>query len=754
MIRIENNIFLLKNSYFSYMFRVTDSGNLEHLHFGAPVEIDDVDAFAVRFGTGWGSTGGPEGEEFPMYLPLEWSSLGRGDYRESPLEIDREIPAAFKYSFSRSYDHPVRMECSLPQAHGKAETLEIVMSSPSGMSLHLFYTLFETALTRRTVLHNNTGRPINVEKIMSSMMDIQGEYEITTYNGAWIAEMQPYRAPVGMSGIVNESTTGFSSALHNPGFILSEPGATENDGTVMGFNLIYSGNHYSRVQRSNEGLTRIVQGISPVSFDWILEDAESFETPEAVMVWSGFGFGGMSVAMHKFVNEHIIPEYWQGRERPVLYNDWEGCMFDFTESKLISLARKASDLGCELFVLDDGWFGKRNSDKAGLGDYDVNKKKLPGGLSGLQEKLSRLGLDFGLWFEPEAVNPDSNLYRKHPDWAIQAEDGVTVLGRNELLLDLSKAEVRDYIVGNVSRCIDEGKVSYVKWDMNRHSTALGASAHRYILGLYEVLRGIFGPRPEILLESCSSGGNRFDLGMLCFSPQIWASDNTDAVERCRIQYQLSYLYPLSTIGAHVSAAPHSQTLRDTPLSTRGNISFFGLLGYEFDLADLTPVETDEIKDQISFYKRYRSVFQFGSFRRLKAPDGMSMQVSAGDVHIVGLFHGLVHAAPGYERIYPKGLVADTVYNVFSRKQLLNASKFGGLLKFILPVKVKPDGAIVRTAGKQYRMKDAERECDATGAALMSGMSLNARFMGTGYDPGMRMQGDFSSNIYVITTEET
>ena len=754
MIQIKDNVFLLKNSNISYMFRATESGNLEHLHFGAPVDIDDVDAFAVRYGAGWGSTGGPEGEEFPMYLPLEWSSLGRGDYRESPLEIDREIPASFKYSFCRKFDHTVSMDCSLPQAHGDAETLEIVMSSPSKLSLHLFYTIFDTAITRRVVLHNETGRSINVEKIMSSMMDIQGDYEITTYNGAWIAEMQPYRAPVGMSGIVNESTTGFSSALHNPGFILNEPGATETDGVVMGFNLIYSGNHYSRIQKSNEGLVRIVQGISPVSFDWILENGEKFETPEAVMVWSGTGFGGMSLAMHRFVNENIIPGYWKGRQRPVLYNDWEGCMFNFNESKLISLAKKAKELGCELFVLDDGWFGDRNSDKAGLGDYDVNRKKLPGGLSGLQAKLSGLGLDFGLWFEPEAVNPDSKLYRAHPDWAIQAEDGVTVLGRNELLLDLSRPEVRDYIVNNVSRCIEEGKVSYVKWDMNRHSTALGASAHRYILGLYDVLRRVFGPRPEVLLESCSSGGNRFDLGMLCFSPQIWASDNTDAIERCRIQYQLSYLYPLSTIGAHVSAAPHSQTLRDTPLSTRGNISFFGLLGYEFDLDDLTPVEKDEIKNQILFYKQYRDIFQFGDFRRLKAPEGISMQVSDGDDHIVGLFHELVHAAPGYERIYPRGLKRETVYNVLSRKQLLNAAKFGGLLRFVLPVKLKPDGPLVRAAGKQYRMKDAERECDATGAALMSGMTLNARFMGTGYDPGMRMQGDFSSNIYVITAEGT
>ena len=752
MIICENNVFLLKNDNLSYMFRVTEHGNLEHLHFGVPVDPGDADAFSVKYGTGWGSNSGPEGEEFPMYLPLEWSGLGGGDYRESPTEFAGEDPAGFKLSHFRTYDGIVPIKCSLPQAKGRAETLELVLAYIGGMTLHLYYTLFETAITRRAVIVNNTDKPVTVTKLMSYMLDIQGDYEITTFNGSWIAEMRPYRARVGLSGIVNESTTGFSSAMHNPGFILSQPDANETSGEVIGFNLIYSGNHYARIQRSHEGLTRIVQGISPVDFEWELMPAESFETPEGVMVYSDKGFSGMSLAMHKFINEHIIPETWQYKDRPILYNDWEGCMFDFNEAKLMSLAKKAKKLGCELFVLDDGWFGDRNSDKAGLGDYDVNKKKLPNGLSGLHKKLDNIGLAFGLWFEPEGVNPDSKLYRAHPDWALHANSGVNVLGRNELLLDLSKKEVRDYIVENVSRCIDEGQVSYVKWDMNRHSTALGAIAHKCVLGLYDVLDRIFSSRPEVLLESCSSGGNRFDLGMLCFSPQVWSSDNTDAVERYHIQYNLSYLYPLSTMGAHVSASPHSQTLRDTPLTTRGNISFYGLLGYEFDLDDLSSVETEEIMNQIEFYKEHRHVFQFGDFRRLRAPEGMSIQVSDGKTTIVGLFHELVHAAPGYERIFPEGLKKGKTYTVESRKQLLNASKFGGLLKFVLPVKVKPDGIVVRTAGKRYRMWDATQACTATGAALMSGMSLNARFMGTGYDPQMRMQGDFSSNIYLIKEE--
>lgn len=752
MILSENNVFLLKNDNISYMFRVTEHGNLEHLHFGLPIQLGDVDALSVKYGTGWGSNSGPEGEEFPMYYPLEWSCLGTGDYRESPTEFAGEDPAGFKFSYAKTYEAIVPIKCSLPQARGKAETLEIVLAYVGGLTLHLFYTLFDTAITRRAVLVNNTDQPVTVTKLMSYMLDIQGDYEMTTFNGSWIAEMRSYRAKVGLSGIVNESTTGFSSALHNPGFILNEPGATEECGEVLGFNLIYSGNHYARVQKTNEGLTRITQGISPVDFEWVLKPTERFETPEGVLVYSNKGFGGMSENMHRFINEHIVPVTWQGKDRPILYNDWEGCMFNFNEAKLLSLAKKAKKLGCELFVLDDGWFGERDSDKAGLGDYDVNKKKLPNGLSGLQKKLENIGLSFGLWFEPEAVNPDSKLYRAHPEWALHANSGVTVLGRNELLLDLSKAEVRDYIVDNVSKCIDEGHVSYVKWDMNRHSTALGATAHKCVMGLYDVLNRIFTDRPEVLLESCSSGGNRFDLGMLCFSPQIWSSDDTDAVERFHIQYNLSYLYPLSTMGAHVSAAPHSQTLRDTPLTTRGNISFFGLLGYEFDLDELTPVETDEIMNQIEFYKEHRHTFQFGNFRRLKATEGISMQVSDGRETIVGLFHELVYAAPGYEKIYPVGLIQDKRYNVESRKQLLNASKFGGLLKFVLPVKVHPDGLVVRTAGKRYRMQDSVQTCSASGAALMSGLSLNARFMGTGYDPQMRMQGDFSSNIYLLTEE--
>ena len=341
---------------------------------------------------------------------------------------------------------------SLPQARDGGETLVITLEQHNAR-LKLYYTAFETALTRRAVLENIGDTPVTLTKLMSQCLDLPGDFEITTFNGGWIAEMGKVTVPVTASRIVNESTTGASSNRHNPGFLLSRPGATEDHGVVYGFNLVYSGNHYASAQKSLQGLTRVMQGISGDHFAWKLAPGERFETPEVVMSWSDAGFNGLSERMHRFVNEHIVPKYWRYRHRPVLYNDWEGCMFDFDHRRLMGLARKAKDLGCELFVLDDGWFGKRNNDQAGLGDYSVNKKKLPRGLKGLSRDVRKLGMEFGLWFEPESVNMDSDLYRAHPDWAL-TDDFQPVLGRNQLLLDLTKPEVRDYIVENFGQCGD------------------------------------------------------------------------------------------------------------------------------------------------------------------------------------------------------------------------------------------------------------------------------------------------------------
>ena len=748
MITCEKNVFLLKNDTISYLFRINGWGHPEHLHFGGPVELSDWEALAVKPSLGWGGSvvlSDDDPASCLDALPLEWSGAGRGDYRETPIELNGSA-TDFRYVRHEILPGIAPMESSLPQAKGDCETLAVYLRQP-GAELILYYTLFETAVTRRTVLRCTGDTPIVADKLMSFSVDLPGQFEMTAFGGGWIAEMRKSVTPVGFTRVVSESTTGASSNRNNPGFLLSEPGATEDDGVVFGFNLVYSGNHYASAQLSLQGLTRVMQGISPDHFCAIVNPGECFETPEAVLCWSDRGFGGLSQNMHTFVNHQIIPAPWQGKVRPVLYNDWEGCMFDFNQARLLDLAKRAKGLGCELFVLDDGWFGKRNDDKAGLGDYTVNQKKLPQGLEGLSKKICDLGLEFGLWFEPESVNPDSDLYRKHPDWAL-TDDFEPVLGRHQLLLDLTKPEVRDYIVENVTKILDSAMISYVKWDMNRHSVALGPKAHSYILGLYEVLDRIFTPRPHILFESCSSGGNRFDLGMLCHSPQVWCSDNTDPIDRITIQGNLSYLYPQSTFGAHVSAAPHAQTLRSTPLTTRGNVSFFGLLGYELDLKHLLPVEIEEIKEQIKFYKRYREVFQFGSFRRITN----GWQVQKGKVTLAGIFHGLVHAAPGYERLRLKGLDKKKRYRFASRQQKLRVGPFGPLLKHVVPVNVNPNGALLRTADRHYAMPDGHQEGSVSGGALMAGIQLLPPFRGTGYSPGQRTQGDFGSNLYVIEEE--
>ena len=747
MISHENGVFHLQTEEYSYLFRVNKWGLLEHLHFGRPVRTADAAAFACVPGQGWGSSvllDDSDPGSCLDALPLEWSGAGRGDYRESPVELDGQA-TDFRYSGFEIVQGIAPL--GMPQARDGGETLVITLEQ-SGARLRLYYTAFETALTRRVVLENIGDGPVTLTKLMSQCIDLPGSYQMTTFNGGWIAEMGRQITPVQASRVVNASTTGASSNRHNPGFLLSEMDAGEDHGRVYGFNLVYSGNHYGSAQRSLQGLTRVMQGISPEHFARKIMPGDCFETPEAVLAFSDGGFNGLSRQMHSFVNDHIVPKRWRYRTRPVLYNDWEGCMFHFNHRRLMGLARQAKDLGCELFVLDDGWFGQRDHDKAGLGDYNVNKKKLPKGLEGLGRDLKKLGLEFGLWFEPESVNPDSDLYRAHPDWAL-TDDFAPVLGRHQLLLDLTNPEVRDYIVDNVSGILDRAGITYVKWDMNRHSVALGAKAHDYILGLYQVLERIFGPRPHILLESCSSGGNRFDLGMLCFSPQIWCSDNTDPISRLDIQGGLSYLYPQSTFGAHVSAAPHAQTLRATPLSTRGNVSFFGILGYELDLKHLLPVEIKQIKDQIEFYKTYRKVFQFGSFTRTRT----GWQVSDGQTTIAGVFHKQMDAAPGYEQLRVPGLNPQWQYRVRSLEQTLRVGQFGALVKHVAPVELDPNGVVLRTVDHHYTMPDGVQTFTASGAALEAGVMLLPLFRGTGYDQNQRTQLDYGSGVYIIELDD-
>ncbi len=779
MISEKNGVFKLDTAHTTYLFRISRFGHLEHIYYGAGLDDTrfDLPAFAAVLAQkrtiAVGSSVLYDSSD-NLYcldqIPLEWSDNGRGDYRQSPSELrmpDGSYVSDFVY-VSHTITEGANPMKTLPSAYDGDQTLCITMRDTTCDVSHvLVYAIFEQTdvLTRRAVLMNQSDEPLVIRRLMSMMLDLPDTgFRMLTLDGAWIKEAHLHEKPLTPGITINSSTTGSSSNRHNPGFMLAASDATEATGHVYGFNLVYSGNHYGTVEKTSFESLRVSIGINPHCFEWHLAKGESFETPEAVLTFSACGLSGMSQQLHRFVNNHIVRGSWKNRERPVLINNWEAHFFDFDQGKLLNLAKDAKKLGIELLVLDDGWFGERNSDKAGLGDYTINPKKFPQGLAAFAEKIRALGLDFGLWFEPEMVNPDSELYRTHPEYALTHPKKKAVLGRNQLVLDLCQKDVRDYIVKQMGAILDDAKVSYVKWDMNRHiaegySTAIqhqGEFYHRYILGLYDILSRIFELRPEILLESCSSGGNRFDLGMLCYSPQIWCSDNTDPVERLKIQAGLSTMYPLSAMGAHVSDIPHQQTLRRTPLSTRFHVACFGCLGYELDLKYLSSEEKKDIADQIAFYKQYRGLFQFGSFSRIHTDktDKTRWQCVSKDrtIALSGFFQGLVPAAAGEDCLYVSGLSAG-MYYVKNRLQRMYLERFGGLMKHILPVSLNPNGIVLRTANRYYTMTDCMQQYTCTDAMLSAGIPLRSQYSGTGYKDTVRMLGDFGSEIYIITKLE-
>ena len=773
MISVTDNIFSLQTSDTCYIFRITKQGHPEHVHYGIRLSSPNIDALVPKRTAQAGSTVVYDRED-PLYcldtMCLEWSGIGKGDYRYSPAELkmpDGGFVSDFVYkSHSVTEGHlPMKELPSAGSAGEGCSSLSVCFKDKScDVTLTLIYTVYEKAnvITRRAVLENNDS-PLVIRRLLSMSLDMPNMgFNLITFDGDWAREAHRHDRPLEYGIFVNESRTGSSSNKHNPGFLLCENGASENYGRVYGFNLVYSGNHFGFAELNSHELVRAGIGISPHCFEWILKNAESFETPEAVMTFSDNGFNGLSRNFHTFVNDHIVPEQWQGKERPVLYNSWEPCFFSFNQRKLMSLARLAKKLGMELFVLDDGWFEGRDNDKAGLGDYAVNKRKFPGGLGRFAQKIRNIGLEFGIWFEPEMVNENSDLYRTHPDYAVRQPNREPTLGRNQMVLDLCNPAVCDYIVDSVGRVLDETNASYVKWDMNRHISEFfsphiqsqGEYFHRYILGLYEILRRIFEPRPHILLESCSSGGNRFDLGMLCFSPQIWASDCTDPAVRLNIQSGLSYLYPQSAMGAHVSDAPHQQTLRDTPLSTRYNTACFGSLGYELDLRFLSSVEKKEIKEQIAFYKKHRKTFQYGTFERLPLNSSRYANKTAWLVRgeneaIAGFFQFKSGVGEETDVLRIENLEENAKYRITTKPQRLYVKRFGGLVKHILPVTLNPDGFILRMANRFYALKDCVEVYECSGKTLKAGIKLNNQFTGRPYNNTTRLLGDYGSSLYTI-----
>ena len=520
---------------------------------------------------------------------------------------------------------------------------------------------------------------------MSMSLDLPDcDYVWMQLSGAWARErhIKNRRLEQGIQAI--DSRRGNSSHEQNPFLVLKRPGTSETQGEAVGFSLIYSGNFQIQAEVDTHDVTRITAGINPEGFDWKLDACESFQTPEAVMVYTEHGLNGMSQAYHRLYRSRLARGYWRDRVRPILNNNWEATYFDFTEERLLEIAAKAKECGVELFVLDDGWFGERNSELAGLGDWIANPERLPEGISGLSRKIEALGMKFGLWFEPEMVNKDSDLFREHPDWILQTPDRSVSHGRYQYVLDFSRREVVDRIHEMMRKILSESRISYIKWDMNRsitecYSAALPADRqgevfHRYILGVYDLYDRLTREFPEVLFESCASGGGRFDPGMLYYAPQGWASDDSDAIERLKIQYGTSMCYPISSIGSHVSVIPNHQVYRRTPLHTRANVAYFGTFGYELDLNKLTEEEIGQVKEQIAFMKEYREIIQYGTFYRLVSPfeknETVWMVVSEDqNTALVGWYRVLNGVNMPYSRVKLQGLRPDVIYeNEFSHTE--------------------------------------------------------------------------------------
>ena len=770
MIRFENGIFSLEAEHSGYYMGLR--GELvETLHFGGRLR-PTAGALAEKHAVVYGSAIPYAGADDLLHLCLELSPTDKGDYRRTGLELrlaNGSSVVRFRYTSHQIHRGSLPPD-GLPGAHGTEQTLELIFDSPEGVTVRQFYGVCPDCdvFTRRMVVENHSGGPVHLTRCMSFQLDLpRTGYSLTTFTGAWARERQENTVVLGPGAVKFGSRTGTSSNFCNPFFLLSAPGCTEEAGRVYGFNLIWSGSHEGWAEVSPYSKTRIQAGIQSEGFGWTLADGEAFHTPEAVLSYSGSGKNGLSRNMHRFVRRHIVPAYWADRERPILLNNWEATYFKFSERKLLSLAKKAAKLGMELFVLDDGWFGNRDSDTCALGDYSLNRKKLPHGLDGLGQKLREMGLKFGLWFEPEMVSPDSDLYRAHPDWAVQVPGTVPSQGRNQLVLDLCREEVRQYIIENINRILSSAPISYVKWDMNRqltdrYSPALPEQSrfsYEWVRGLYQVFDAITRANPEILFEGCSSGGNRFDLGILCYMDQIWTSDDTDCYERMKIQTGTSYGYPLSTMGAHVSASPNHQTARTSPLESRFDVAAFGAFGYELDLGTLSPAEEKIVAAQVAFYKRHRRLFQFGTFHRLRSPFGSewcAWMVVSEDKKEALVLDALARMVPNSETepLVLTGLDPDVCYQVTVRPQAVDIRSFGGLINYVLPVKVNTEGFLVHAAANLYTMPTEAEAFTACGDCLMeAGLRTKQRFVGTGYNQDVRLMPDYAARIYHLNAIE-
>ena len=635
----ENRVFKLDTPSTTYAFHLSGNNKLLHLYYGA--SIPDFTLYNLRL----------NGQEFCYdghdsrssgsadIAPQEYSTAGVGDYREPALQVkDSKGNTACElfYKSHKIYGGKKKLE-GLPASYAndesEATSLEITCTDPhSGLDIILQYSVFEKldVITRSVKAVNNGASALDLKRVFSLCLELYGkDYDMITLHGIWAKERHIQRCPLhfGLQGV--DSKRGCTSHENNNFVALCSPDCTEKNGEAYGFAFVYSGNFAVTAEVSSMEQTRLLVGINPYDFSWHLEPGEQFQTPEVIMTFSANGLAKMSNTFHDFMRTNLIRGKWRDIRRPILINNWEATYFDFDTDKLIAIAKEASEAGIEMLVMDDGWFGHRNDDRSSLGDWEVNENKIKGGLKHLVEEVNKLGLKFGIWFEPEMISPDSELYKAHPDWCLHIDGRKRNTARSQLVLDFSREDVRDCIYGKMKAILQSANIEYVKWDMNRQMTEVGNELlpserqqelwHRYILGVYDMQERLITDFPDLLLENCAGGGARFDAGMLYYSPQIWTSDNTDAIERLRIQQGTSLCYPCSCFGAHVSDSPNHCCGRTTPFKTRGHVAMVGTFGYELDPTKLSSDDKAAIREQIAEFNKYNPLVRTGDFFRLGDP---------------------------------------------------------------------------------------------------------------------------------------
>ena len=633
----KERIFKLDTPNTSYLLGIVDEENfIGHIYYGRRLQGYDI-GYRMRTQEPPFVPSKNNRERCSFYdcFPFEYPTAGLGDYRESCLSVRTlggHAACSLSYVSHRIFEGKPELE-GLPATFAEKEdasTLELTcVDKHIGLKVLLYYTAFNDTdvITRSVKVVNDGEQAFYLTKVFSACLDMDNQdYDMISLHGSWARERHMQRKTLGY-GIQNVSSfRGESSHQDHPFLALVTKNTTQETGEVYAMNFVYSGNFRAQAEVSQFDSVRMSMGIHPENFCWKLEPGESFQAPEAVMVYSANGLDGMTTSFHHLYKKHLIRSEYKDKKRPILINNWEATYFNFTTEKLLSIAKEASSLGIEMLVMDDGWFGKRSSDNCALGDWVVNEEKLPGGLKYLVDEVNKLGMKFGIWFEPEMISPDSDLYRAHPDWAIAIPGRVATESRQQYVLDLSRQEVVDYVYESVAEILRNANIEYVKWDMNRQLTDIGSIElpadrqgelyHRYVLAVYELQGRLTKEFPHLLLENCSGGGARFDPGMLYFSPQIWCSDDTDAIERLEIQEGTALIYPLSTMGAHVSDCPNHTVGRVTPFETRGIVALAGTFGYELDVTQIAKEERDMIPQQVAMYHKYNDLVRQGDYYRI------------------------------------------------------------------------------------------------------------------------------------------